>query len=133
MENENINVNNNDISLSLKDLKDNYKEIIEYLNKEAGTNYKYTSQKTKTLINARLNDGFTIEDFYTVIQKKSSEWLNTEQEKYLRPETLFGTKFESYLNQRNGKPKSTYSILEEEYKKEVANEQTRNNQITGSY
>lgn len=122
----------NDISLSLKDLKDNYKNIIEYLNKEAGTNYKYTSQKTKTLINARLNDGFTVEDFYTVIQKKSSEWLNTKYEKYLRPETLFGTKFESYLNQKNGKPKSTFEILQAEYEKEVENEQNRNHQITGS-
>ena len=42
---------------------------------------------------------FTVEDFKTVIDKKSLEWMGTEREKYLRPQTLFGTKFESYLNQ----------------------------------
>ena len=126
--------NDIDISLSLKDLKD--KEIIgiiEYLNQEADTNYKSTSVKTKTLIKARMKEGFTVENFYSVIDKKTAEWLNTEQEKYLRPETLFGTKFESYLNQKNGKPKSTFEILQAEYEKEVDNEQNRNHQITGSH
>jgi len=51
------------------------------------------------LIKARIADGFTIKDFETVIQKKADEWLKTDMSKYLRPETLFGTKFESYLNQ----------------------------------
>lgn len=50
-------------------------------------------------MNARLNEGYTVEDFYTVIDKKYDEWQGTEREKYLRPETLFGNKFESYLNQ----------------------------------
>lgn len=123
----------NDISLSLKDLKD--KEIIgiiEYLNQEADTNYRPTSVKTRTLIKARMKEGFTVDNFHTVIQKKTAEWIGTEQEKYLRPETLFGTKFESYLNQKNGKPKSTFEILQAEYEKEVNNEQNRNHQITGS-
>jgi len=125
--------NDIDISLSLKDLKD--KEIIgiiEYLNQEADTNYKSTSVKTKTLIKARMKEGFTVDNFHTVIQKKTAEWRNTEQEKYLRPETLFGTKFESYLNQKNGKPKSTFEILQAEYEKAVESEQNRNHQITGS-
>jgi uncharacterized phage protein (TIGR02220 family) len=123
----------NDISLSLKDLKDKeIRDIVEYLNEKAGTNYRYTSEKTKKLIKARMNEKFTVENFYSVIDKKTAEWLNTEQEKYLRPETLFGTKFESYLNQKNGKPKSTFEILQAEYEKEVDNEQNRNHQITGS-
>ena len=50
-------------------------------------------------INARLKEGFTVEDFKTVIDKKVDEWKGTELEQYLRPDTLFGTKFESYLNQ----------------------------------
>ena len=76
-----------------------YKEIIEYLNNRVGTNYKYTTNKTRDLIKARFNEGFTLEDFKEVIDKKSMEWINTDMKKYLRPETLFGTKFESYLNQ----------------------------------
>ena len=126
--------NDIDISLSLKDLKD--KEIIgiiEYLNQEADTNYRPTTAKTRTLIKARMEEGFTVDNFYTVIQKKTAEWKNTEQEKYLRPETLFGTKFEGYLNQKNGKPKSTFEILQAEYEKEVNGEQNGNHQITGSY
>ena len=77
-----------------------YKEIIEYLNLKSNSNYKYTSQKTKDLIKARINNGFTIEDFKKVIDKKSQEWLGTDFEKFLRPETLFGNKFEGYLNQK---------------------------------
>ena len=126
--------NDIDISLSLKDLKD--KEIIgiiEYLNQEADTNYRPTTAKTRTLIKARMEEGFTVDNFYTVIQKKTAEWKNTEQEKYLRPETLFGTKFEGYLNQKNGKPKSTFEILQAEYEKEVNGEQNGNQQITGSH
>ena len=76
-----------------------YKEIIEYLNSRVGTNYKHTTNKTRDLIKARFNEGFTLEDFKEVIDKKSMEWINTDMKKYLRPETLFGTKFESYLNQ----------------------------------
>lgn len=75
-----------------------YNIVVDYLNTKAGTSYKATTQKTKSCIDARLNEGFSIEDFKAVIDKKSAEWLGTEWEKYLRPETLFGTKFESYLN-----------------------------------
>ena len=81
-------------------LIDTFKEIISYLNEKAGTNYKASSKKTQTSIHARLSEGFTIDDFKTVIDKKCMEWMHTEYEKYLRPETLFGTKFEGYLNAR---------------------------------
>ena len=73
-------------------------EIILYLNEKAGTNYRASSKKTQTCIHARLAEGFTIDDFKTVIDKKCFEWIGTEFEKFLRPETLFGTKFEGYLN-----------------------------------
>lgn len=77
-----------------------YKEICEYLNTKTNSNYRSTTKKTKDLIKARFNEGFTLEDFKIVIDKKSEEWLQDgEMSKYLRPETLFGTKFESYLNQ----------------------------------
>lgn len=77
-----------------------YEEIVEYLNERTGSNYRYTTKKTKDLIKARFNEGFNLEDFKVVIDKKTMEWINDkEMNKYLRPETLFGTKFESYLNQ----------------------------------
>ena len=79
-----------------------YSSIISYLNKKAHTKYRPSSSKTKTLIKARLNEGFTEDDFKKVIDNKTEEWLNSDMEKYLRPETLFGTKFESYLNQKSG-------------------------------
>lgn len=82
-----------------------YINIVSCLNDHAGTKYKPTTAKTKSCIHARLQEGFTLEDFREVIEKKCAEWLGTEYEKYLRPETLFGTKFESYLNAKAGKPK----------------------------
>lgn len=76
-----------------------YKDIVLYLNQKANKNYSDKSKKTQTLIKARLNEGFTESDFKKVIDNKCSEWLHdTKMNQYLRPETLFGTKFESYLN-----------------------------------
>lgn len=72
--------------------------IVTYLNKKIGTGYQQGSQKTATSLNARLNEGYKPEDFKTVIDSKVAEWGNDAgQKKYLRPETLFGGKFEGYL------------------------------------
>ena len=77
-----------------------YKEIVKYLNKKIDSRYKSTTNKTKKLIKARWNEGFRLDDFKTVIDKKCVEWMgDKEMEKYLRPPTLFSNKFESYLNQ----------------------------------
>jgi uncharacterized phage protein (TIGR02220 family) len=76
----------------------NYKYIVDYLNLKANTNYRSTSTKTQTLIRSRFKDGFTEQDFEKVIDNMVIRWKDTEWEQYLRPETLFGTKFESYLN-----------------------------------
>lgn len=92
-----INNKNNNI---LNNNKNIYIEIINYLNKKVNSKYKYSSKNTQQKINARINEGFTVEDFKYVIDVKSKEWLNTDMAKYLRPETLFGPKFESYLNQK---------------------------------
>lgn len=81
--------------------KEIYETIVSYLNEKAGTKYKATTAKTKSAIKARLADGFTLDDFKVVIDKKCAEWIGTEWEKFLRPETLFGTKFEGYLNARS--------------------------------
>lgn len=76
------------------------KEIVQYLNDRCGTGYRYQSSGTKEHINARLKEGYTVDDFKIVIDKKADEWIGTEREKYLRPQTLFAGKFESYLNQK---------------------------------
>lgn len=85
------------------DIEKEYISIVEYLNEKAGTKYRAKTEKTKRLIHARLAEGFTADDFKTVIDKKCTEWMGTEWEKFLRPETLFGTKFESYLNAKTRK------------------------------
>lgn len=83
-----------------KEEKNKYIVIIAYLNNKAGTKYKWQSSYAQKYINARLKDGFSINDFKKVIDNKCNEWLNSNMRKYLRPSTLFGTKFESYLNQK---------------------------------
>lgn len=93
-----------------------YKRIIDYLNMVCGTNYKPNNKQTKEHIHARLEDGFSEEDFYIVIDKKSKEWIGTKMEQFLRPQTLFNTKFESYLNQNivlDKKP--TEQMLDDSY------------------
>ena len=94
----NVSSADKDIDKDIDKDKEIYISIVEYLNNKAGTGYKATTAKTKTAIKARLAEGFTLEDFKTVIDKKCHDWLGSEYEQYLRPETLFGTKFESYLN-----------------------------------
>lgn len=88
-----------------------YEEIISYLNKKTGAHYKKTSKKTQQLIRARYKEDFCLEDFKKVIDIKSSEWIGTKWEKYLRPETLFGTKFEWYLNQKET-PESKGEVMD---------------------
>ena len=73
-------------------------EVLKYLNDKAGTKYGQ-SKETVKLINARIRDGFTEEDFKKVIDKKVKEWKGTEQAMYIRPSTLFApSHFEEYLN-----------------------------------
>lgn len=80
-----------------------YQEIIQYLNNAAGTKYKHSTKKTQSLIRARFNEGFATDDFKRVIDNKIATWLkDPNMVKYLRPETLFGTKFEGYLNEKVG-------------------------------
>lgn len=86
-----------------------YSEIIDYLNSKANTNYRVNNKKTRASINARIAEGFTIDDFKKVIDIKSAEWINTNMQQYLRPETLFGTKFEGYLNQKVTKQIGNYT------------------------
>ena len=91
--------NNNTKNNKKNNNKEIYTAVIDFLNQQAGTAYKATSKATQQHINARLAEGHTLEEFRTVIAKKCSEWKgDAKMSKYLRPETLFGTKFEGYLN-----------------------------------
>jgi len=113
---EDININKNkDLDVIKDDLKESIKMIIEYLNSRLNTHYKTSSSKTRDLIKARFNDGYTLDDFQKVIDTKVDEWQNDDKmSKFLRPETLFSNKFESYLNQPiNEKKKLKKSIGDE--------------------
>ena len=85
--------------------------IIDYFNSKANKNYKSNTANTQKLIRARLNEGFTVEDFKKIIDTKVAKWKGTDMEEYLRPETLFCPKhFESYLNESGGKEEKTNDI-----------------------
>lgn len=108
-EDKNKNKNNNIYSLEEK--KYPYEEIISYLNQSTDKNYKYTTRKSQELIRARMNEGFTLDDFKKVIDNKTTNWKNdSSMNKFLRPETLFGTKFESYLNEKQVQTKGNTSV-----------------------
>lgn len=73
-------------------------EIINYLNKKAGTHYKANAKAYQDIINAKLAEGYKVEDFKAVINNKAFEWQNTPAWKYMRPSTLFKDKFDEYLH-----------------------------------
>ena len=102
---------NTEDEVKRKKEKENIKEIehaiIEYLNLKAGTKYRASSKSTQMHVHARLEEGFTLDDFKSVIDKKCAEWIGTDFAQYLRPVTLFGAKFESYLN-APAKTRKTY-------------------------
>jgi uncharacterized phage protein (TIGR02220 family) len=75
-------------------------EIIDYLNLKSGKNFMKSSKATQSHIKARLNEGYSVEDFKKVIDRKCEQWLSDDRMcDYVRPKTLFGTNFESYLNE----------------------------------
>jgi len=77
-------------------------QIINYLNETTGKSFRHSAKATMRLIEARLNEGYTIEDFKTVIEVKSEQWKgDAKMDGYLRPQTLFSNKFESYLQESN--------------------------------
>lgn len=73
-------------------------EIIDYLNKKAGTHYSPKTKAYQELINTKLAEGYTINDFKKVINNQAFSWQNTPAWKYMRPSTLFKDKFDEYLH-----------------------------------
>ena len=105
-DNTNTNKVNTEIFMSDRsDTANNFtettKNVVAYLNEKAGTSYRATSKKTIEHIKARMKEGFNLSDFKKVVDLKCREWLRDEKmAKYVRPDTLFGTKMDWYLNQK---------------------------------
>ena len=116
--NKNNTIRTNIVRINNKNI---YSAVIDYLNEKTGKKFKASSKATQKLINSRLNEGYTEDDFKNVIDKKSKEWLGTEWENYLAPDTLFrSTKFERYLNQKevrsgNSRHKNNYRTANEKH------------------
>lgn len=110
---KNYSIKNNNIKNNKKENEDVFvvvEEVIDYLNKKTNSNYRATNTETLRLIKMWLKDGYTINDFKLVIDKKTKEWIGTTYAQYLHPSTLFRKgKFETYLEQKekiNEAPKS---------------------------
>ena len=79
-----------------------YEEIISYLNEKTGKNFQQDKETNRKWVRLRWQDGYRVPDFKRVVDNKCPDWLNDEEnDKYLQPSTLFGNKFEGYLNQRS--------------------------------
>lgn len=100
-----INTDINEVNKDIVESSDStipYKEIIDYLNDKTNKNYRNV-KTNKRLIKARFNEGYTLEDFKQVIDNMNAAWgSDNKMKNYLRPATLFGTKFDSYLNYESG-------------------------------
>lgn len=103
---ENFQDNTTSINTTSNNSGEPIKLIVDYLNEKAEKQFRHGTKATKQHINARLKEGYEIEDFKRVIDVKVKDWGNDkEMNKYLRPQTLFGTKFENYVNELPKKPK----------------------------
>lgn len=97
---EDSSIDNNIVENTEKHDMKTITEIVDYLNEKAHKKYRSNNKTTIRHINARLKEGYTLSDFKQVIDNRCATWLGTDMEQYLRPETLFGSKFENYLNAR---------------------------------
>lgn len=99
-------------------VKKEISDIVNYLNRTADKKYKKNTASTIRHIKARLNEGFHFDDFKKVIDQKTEEWkYNEKMNKFLRPETLFGNKFEGYLNDNVDAKEKAKKEADEEFQK----------------
>lgn len=90
-------------------LESDIDKAINYLNKKTGKNYKSSTKSTRSFLNVLFKRGNTYSEIISVIDKKNEQWKGTEYEKFLRPRTLFGPKFEDYLEeQEENKPMKNF-------------------------
>lgn len=121
-------VTNKKESLNKFNKKNMQQSIINMLNKKTGKNFKINSPTSIKLINERLKEGYVLEDFYKVIEVKVAKWKDTIMEMYIRPETLFSHKFESYVNE-NISVKNQSSV----YQCKKSDNHNNNNYIYSDY
>ncbi len=88
-----------------------FSDIISRLNKIANTNYKTKTKDTQNFIKARFNDGYSLEDFYVVLENMKPWLTDPKMIEYYRPQTLFGTKFSAYLNKKTVENQNMYSDI----------------------
>ena len=92
-----------------KEKKETCREVIEYLNAKIGKSYKWQTDSTQKLINARISDGYTPDELKRVIASQWEEWEGGKYEMYMRPSTLFqASKFEGYLQNASIPTKTDY-------------------------
>jgi uncharacterized phage protein (TIGR02220 family) len=103
-----------------------FSEIVSYLNDRAGKSFRPGTKTTRSHIAARWHEGFALDDFQKVIDSRCAVWKdNPEMAEYLRPETLFGPKFEGYLNaasEKRGEGKQPEQSSEEIIRRHEAGE-----------
>ena len=103
--------NNNIYSQNTDKYYDEIEEIISYFNEKTNQRLRSSTKSHRKIISARLREGFTVDDFKTIIDKKYEEWKDTEFEKYIRPSTLFiESHFDVYLNQPCSKKNSSSKV-----------------------
>ena len=104
---ENYSFGEKDKYIKNKEISNQVDEIINYMNSTCHTHFKKSNKDTQRLIKSKLKEGFSVQDFKKVIEYKYNQWgINPFKfsdgqfsDVYLRPQTLFGNKFESYLNE----------------------------------
>jgi uncharacterized phage protein (TIGR02220 family) len=99
----------------LKDFKEEIKYIIDYLNLKLDTRYRYNNTQNNKFITARIEEGFSVDDFIKVVDVKYKEWNGTDMAKFLNPQTLFRpSNFEKYLNQSQVEGSNRWSKIDME-------------------
>jgi uncharacterized phage protein (TIGR02220 family) len=92
-----------------KEISQKVTEVIEYLNLATGKKFSTTGNDNIKHVMKRFTEGYTLDNFKQVIDVKTAKWKGTDMEDYLRPQTLFGGKFNAYLNElpNNGKQQTS--------------------------
>lgn len=81
-------------------------KVLEYLVEVTGVKFRASTKSHIQNINARLSDGYTVEECKAVIDLKNKEWGKDQRMSgYLRPQTLFSaSKFPGYAKAAKTNP-----------------------------
>lgn len=91
--------------------------IVDELNKAAKSNRGYDTLKTRELIARWLKAGYFLYDFGVMITYKAKEWMGTQFEDYLRPQTLFSAEhFQAYVEDSISSKSKGFIEKSKEYK-----------------